>query len=135
VYIKKEKNMTEYQVLSLMQLGFIQNAMYFVGLVLMTWLGFRMANNVRANPSSNMIGKVFTSVFCLFVASFMFSVNQIGGAVLSNNADLLVDMGAATGEGLSELVNSPLVIGGTLQTLFVLFVLVFQLALVWTTDE
>ena len=127
--------MTEYQVLSLMQLGFIQNAMYFVGLVLMTWLGFRMANNVRANPSSNMIGKVFTSVFCLFVASFMFSVNQIGGAVLSNNADLLVDMGAASGEGLAELVNSPLVIGGTLQTLFVLFVLVFQLALVWTTDE
>lgn len=127
--------MTEYQVLSLMQLGFIQNAMYFVGLVLMTWLGFRMANNVRANPSSNMIGKVFTSVFCLFVASFMFSVNQIGGAVLSNNADLLVDMEAASGEGLAELVNSPLVIGGTLQTLFVLFVLVFQLALVWTTDE
>ncbi|MDB9997355.1 hypothetical protein OAE05_03300 [Gammaproteobacteria bacterium] len=127
--------MTEYQVLSLMQLGFIQNAMYFVGLVLMTWLGFRMANNVRANPSSNMIGKVFTSVFCLFVASFMFSVNQIGGSVLSNNADLLVDMEAASGEGLAELVNSPLVIGGTLQTLFVLFVLVFQLALVWTTDE
>ena len=127
--------MTEYQVLSLMQLGFIQNAMYFVGLVLMTWLGFRMANNVRANPSSNMIGKVFTSVFCLFVASFMFSVNQIGGSVLSNNADLLVDMEAASGEGLAELVNSPLVIGGTLQILFVLFVLVFQLALVWTTDE
>jgi len=127
--------MTEYQVLSLMQLGFIQNAMYFVGLVLMTWLGFRMANNVRVNPSSNMIGKVFTSVFCLFVASSMFSVNQIGGAILSNNADLLVDMGAASGEGLAELVNSPLVIGGTLQILFVLFVLVFQLALVWTTDE
>jgi len=127
--------MTEYQVLSLMQLGFIQNAMYFVGLVLMTWLGFRMANNVRANPSSNMIGKVFTSVFCLFVASSMFSVNQIGGSVLSNNADLLVDMEAASGEGLAELVNSPLVIGGTLQILFVLFVLVFQLALVWTTDE
>ena len=127
--------MTEYQVLSLMQLGFIQNAMYFVGLVLMTWLGFRMANNVRVNPSSNMIGKVFTSVFCLFVASFMFSVNQIGGSVLSNNADLLVDMEAASGEGLAELVNSPLVIGGTLQILFVLFVLVFQLALVWTTDE
>ena len=127
--------MTEYQVLSLMQLGFIQNAMYFVGLVLMTWLGFRMANNVRVNPSSNMIGKVFTSVFCLFVASFMFSVNQIGGGILSNNADLLVDMGAASGEGLAEFVNSPLVIGGTLQNLFVLFVLVFQLALVWTTDE
>ena len=56
--------MTEYQVLNLMQIGFIQNAMYFVGMVLMTWLGFRMCNNVRNNPNSNMASKVFTSVFC-----------------------------------------------------------------------
>ena len=52
--------MTEYQVLNLMQVGFIQNAMYFVGMVLLTWLGFRMANNVRNTPDVNMMGKVFT---------------------------------------------------------------------------
>ena len=89
--------MTEYQVLNLMQVGFIQNAMYFVGMVLMTWLGFRMANNVRNAPDANMLGKIFTSVFCLFVAAFMFQVNQIGGAILSSNVNLLVEMGAASG--------------------------------------
>ena len=123
--------MTEYQVLNLMQVGFIQNAMYFVGMVLMTWLGFRMANNVRNAPDANMLGKVFTSVFCLFVAAFMFQVNQIGGAILSSNVDLLVEMGAASGERMSEYTNAPLIVGGSVQTIFVLFVLVFQLALVW----
>ena len=59
--------MTEYQVLNLMQVGFIQNAMYFVGMVLMTWLGFRMCNNVRSNPSSNMARKVFTTIFCIII--------------------------------------------------------------------
>ena len=123
--------MTEYQVLNLMQVGFIQNAMYFVGMVLLTWLGFRMANNVRNTPDANMMGKVFTSVFCLFVAAFMFQVNQIGGAILSSNVDLLVEMGAASGERMLAYMDAPLIVGGTLQTVFVLFVLVFQLALVW----
>ena len=126
--------MTEYQVLNLMQVGFIQNAMYFVGMVLMTWLGFRMCNNVRNNPNSNMAGKVFTSVYCLFVATFMFQVNQIGGAILASNVALLVDMGAASGDRMAAYMDAPLIVGGSIQTLFVVFILVFQLALVWTKD-
>ena len=126
--------MTEYQILNLMNIGFIQNAMYFVGMVLMTWLAFRMCSNVRSNPNTNMAGKVFTSVFCLFVAAFMFQVNQIGGAILGSNIALLVDIGAASGDRMSAYSSNPLMVGGTLQTLFVLFILVFQLALVWTKE-
>ena len=126
--------MTEYQVLNLMQVGFIQNAMYFVGMVLMTWLGFRMCNNVRNNPNSNMAAIVFTSVYCLFVAAFMFQVNQIGGAILASNVDLLVAMGAASGDRMAAYVDAPLIVGGGIQTLFVLFILVFQLAIVWNKD-
>jgi len=126
--------MTEYQVLNLMQVGFIQNAMYFVGMVLMTWLAFRMCNNVRSNTNSNMLAKVFTSVFCLFVAAFMHQVNQIGGAILGSNVALLVDMGAASGERMAAYMDAPLIVGGSIQALFVLFILVFQLAIVWTKD-
>ena len=126
--------MTEYQILNLMHVGFIQNAIYFVGMVLMTWLAFRMCNNVRSNPNTNMAGKVFTSVYCLFVAAFMFQVNQIGGAILASNVALLVDMGAASGDRMAAYMDAPLIVGGSIQTLFVLFILVFQLALVWTND-
>ena len=126
--------MTEYQVLNLMQVSFIQNAMYFVGMVLMTWLAFRMCNNVRNNPNVNFAGKLFTSVFCVFVAAFMFQVNQIGGAILNSNVALLIDMGAASGDRMAVFLDAPLIVGGPVQTVFVLFILVFQLALVWVKE-
>ena len=44
-----EIGMTEYEIFNLMHVGFIQNAMYFVGMVLLIWLGFRMANNIYNN--------------------------------------------------------------------------------------
>tara|TARA_B100000427_G_scaffold259334_1_gene223427 strand:- start:325 stop:570 length:246 start_codon:yes stop_codon:yes gene_type:complete len=81
-----------------------------------------------------MASKVFTSIFCIFVAAFMFQVNQIGGAILSSNVALLIDMGAASGDRMAAYMDAPLIVGGSVQTLFVLFILVFQLAMVWTKD-
>jgi len=117
-----------------MHVGFIQNAMYFVGMVLMTWLAFRMCNNVRNNPNTNMVGKAFTSIFCMFVALFMTQTNAIGGSILSSSVNSLVDVGAASAERMSAYLSSPMIIGGPVQKIFVLFVLVFQLALVWTKE-
>ena len=126
--------MTEYQILNMMHVGFIQNAMYFAGMVLMTWLAFRMCNNVRSNPNTNMAGKAFTSIFCVFVALFMSQTNMIGGSILTSSASSLVDIGAASGERMTAYLSNPMIIGGPVQTIFVLFVLVFQLALVWTKE-
>ena len=123
--------MAEYQILNLMQVGFIQNAMYFVGMVLFTWLGFRMANNIYNNADANMLAKVFTSVFCVFVAAFMFGVNQIGGSILESAVMQLNEVGAPSAERMATYPNSPLSIGGPVQTLFVLLVVVFQLAITW----
>ena len=53
--------MTEYQILNLMYVAFISNAMYFVAMVLLTWLGFRMANNVRNTENPPMMGKISVS--------------------------------------------------------------------------
>jgi threonine/homoserine/homoserine lactone efflux protein len=126
--------MTEYHILNIMHVGFIQNAMYFVGMVLMTWLAFRMCNNVRNNPNTNMAGKAFTSIFCVFVALFMTQTNAIGGSILTSSVNSLVDVGAASAERMSAYLSSPMIIGGPVQKVFVLFILVFQLALVWTKE-
>jgi len=64
----------------------------------------------------------------------MFQVNQIGGAILNSNVALLVDMGAASGDRMAAYLDAPLIVGGPVQTIFVLFVLVFQLALVWVKE-
>ena len=126
--------MTEYQILNIMHVGFIQNAMYFVGMVLMTWIAFRMCNNVRNNPNTNIAGKAFTSIFCVFVALFMTQTNAIGGSILTSSVNSLVDVGAASAERMSACLSSPMIIGGPVQKVFVLFILVFQLALVWTKE-
>ena len=69
--------MTEYQIFNMMYVGFISNSMYFVGLVLLTWLGFRMANNIYNSPDANMAAKIFTSIYCVLVGVqiFLYTTN------------------------------------------------------------
>ena len=124
--------MSEYQIFNIMHLGFVQNSMYFVGTVLFVWLGFRMANNIYNNPNANMLGKVFTSLFCIFVALSMFNIQQIGGAILGTAVMQLGDIGAESAGRMQTYVTSPLAIGGTFQTAFVILILAFQLAITWS---
>ena len=126
--------MTEYQILNLMYLAFISNSMYFVGMVLFTWLGFRMANNVRQQDNAPLLGKVFTSIFCLFVGLLFFNTSQIGGGILGSYVAQLLEMGAASGDRLAVISDSPAVIGGAIQSAFHAFVVIFQLLLVWVKE-
>ena len=124
--------MTEYQIFNMMYVGFISNSMYFVGCVLLIWLGFRMANNIYNSPNANMASKVFTSLFCVLVAMITYYTQQIGAAILGTAVTSLTDIGAASAERMVQYVDNPLTIGGTVQTVFVLVVLVFQLAITWS---
>ena len=124
--------MTEYQVFNMMYVGFISNSMYFVGCVLLIWLGFRMANNIYNSPDANMASKIFTSLFCVLVAMMTYYTQQIGAAILGTAVTSLTDIGAESAERMAEYVDHPLTIGGTVQTLFVVVVLVFQLAITWS---
>jgi hypothetical protein len=124
--------MTEYQIFNLMYVGFISNSMYFVGMVLLTWLGFRMANNIFNSTDVNMAAKVFTSIYCVLVGIMLFYTQQIGAAILETAANNLVAIEAASAERMSTYPNSPLSVGGPVQTFFVLLVVVFQLAIVWS---
>ena len=123
--------MTEYQIFNMMYVGFISNSMYFVSMVLLTWLGFRMANNIYNSSDANMAAKVLTSVYCLFVAVMMFYTQQIGAAILNTAVASLASIEAASAERMLTYVDNPLTIGGSVQTAFVLLILVFQLAIVW----
>ena len=127
--------MSEYETLNLMYLGFSFNALYTLGYILLTWLGFRMARSIYDDSSANTLGKIFTSIFCLFVTLFFIQSNMIGGGILQSYTSILVDMGSSSGERLSSYANSPIMLGGPIQTIFHLFILIFQLALVWTKKK
>ena len=124
--------MTEYQIFNMMYLGFISNSMYFVGMVLLTWLGFRMANNIYNSSDANMAAKLFTSLYCVLVAAMLFYTQQIGAAILNTAvSNLEVNGFQESYERMGQYVDNPLTIGGTVQTLFVVLVLLFQLAITW----
>ena len=124
--------MTEYQIFNMMYVGFISNSMYFVGMVLLTWLGFRMANNIYNSSDANMAAKLFTSVYCVLVAAMLFYTQQIGAAILNTAVENLgVNGFSESAERMTQYVDDPLTIGGTVQTLFVVLVLLFQLAITW----
>ena len=123
--------MTEYQIFNMMYVGFISNSMYFVGMVLLTWLGFRMANNIYNSSDVNMSAKVLTSVYCILVGIMFFYTQQIGAAILDTAVTSLADIGSASAERMLQYVDNPLTIGGPVQTLFVVVVVAFQLAIVW----
>ena len=127
--------MSEYEALNLMYMGFTFNALYTLGFILFTWLGFRMARNIYEDSTATMLGKVFTTVFCLFVAFFFVQSNMIGGGILQSYTSILVEMGSASGESLSAYANSPTILGGPVQMIFQLFILAFQLAIVWTKKK
>ena len=124
--------MSEYQIFNMMYVGFISNSMYFVGMVLLTWLGFRMANNIYNSPDANMAAKLFTSLYCVLVAAMLFYTQQIGAAILNTAvSNLEVNGFQESFERMGQYVDNPLTIGGTVQTLFVVLVLLFQLAITW----
>ena len=82
--------MSEFEALNLMYLGFTFNALYTLGFILFTWLGFRMARNIYEDTSATILGKVFTSIYCLFVAFFFIQSNMIGGGILQSYTAILV---------------------------------------------
>ena len=124
--------MSEYQIFNIMYVGFISNSMYFVGMVLLTWLGFRMANNIYNSSDANMAAKLFTSLYCVLVAAMLFYTQQIGAAILNTAvSNLEVNGFQESYERMGQYVDNPLTIGGTVQTLFVVLVLLFQLAITW----
>ena len=124
--------MTEYEIFNMMYMGFISNSMYFVGMVLLTWLGFRMANNIYNSSDANMAAKLFTSLYCVLVAAMLFYTQQIGAAILNTAvSNLEVSDFQESYERMGQYVDNPLTIGGTVQTLFVVLVLLFQLAITW----
>ena len=105
--------------------------MYFVGMVLLTWLGFRMANNIYNSPDANMAAKLFTSVYCVLVGVMFFYTQQIGAAILETASASLTEIKAPSAERMETYPNSPLSIGGPVQTLFVVIIVLFQLAITW----
>lgn len=123
--------MDEYQLLNLMNLSFVSNAMYFVGMALFIWLGFRFANAIYEDGNAPMISKVLSSLYYLCVAGFFYFNGQVAGGILDTYSALLIDIGADSGSRLAAYSENPLGPGKALGVFFVVLILFMQLARTW----
>ena len=126
--------MNEMAVWNMMSTAYISNAIFFAACAFLIWVGFRFTSRIYYEGNINVIGKVFTTLFCLSVGAFTFFTMMQGqdlaqgtaGAFsvlsetqdISSNAQSLID----SSEGKLNLV----------QWVFLVSVLVMQLTQIWT---
>ena len=124
---------TEYEIWTLMTLGLISNALYMVAMVLLTWLGFRFAAAIAADPSTPMMGKITATVFYLIVGFMFYNTAQIGGMIIASSAEnfaLLPEMSSRAAD-LIVRVESGFIPGGVMTTALNIVIVFFQLAMTW----
>ena len=121
--------MTELEIWNVMQMGLISNAMYFVGMVLMTWLGFRFAAKMREEQNSELVGKILVSAFYLMVGLSFFNVNMIAGYIISTPAYSMAELEVKSPAAINliEISNSPANPGNPLTYVFHILIVGMQL--------
>ena len=67
--------MTEVEILNNSQLGFIQNAIYTVARVIMTFIAFRLAR-VANEKNANVLGKIVVTLYGVMVTFFFIQVSS-----------------------------------------------------------
>ncbi len=129
--------MTELEIWNVMHMGLISNSMYFVGMVLMTWLGFRMATKTRDDKNAEMIGKILVSAFFVLVGLSFLNVTMIAGDIISTSASAMALLSERTAgaDNLIEVGNSTLNPGGPFSYLFHALIVGMQLLMVWGKSD
>ena len=125
--------MTEVDIWNILYMGLISNSMYFVGMVLLTWLGFRFAAAIAADPTTPMMGKITATVFYVIVGVMFYNTAQIGGLIIasaSENFALLPEMTSRAADLIAR-VESGFVPGGIITTALNIVIVFFQLAMTW----
>ena len=129
--------MTELEIWNVMHMGLISNSMYFVGMVLMTWLGFRMATKTRDDKNAEMIGKILVSAFFVLVGLSFLNVTMIAGDIISTSASAMALLSERTAgaDNLIEVGSSPLNPGGPFSYVFHALIVGMQLVMVWGKSD
>ena len=129
--------MTELEIWNVMHMGLISNSMYFVGMVLMTWLGFRMASKTRDDKNAEMIGKILVSAFFVLVGLSFLNVTMIAGDIISTSASAMALLSERTAgaDNLIEVGSSPLNPGGPFSYVFHALIVGMQLLMVWGKSD
>ena len=116
--------------------GFMSgNAVWFLGYVVATWLGFRMTSNIYQTGDAPVVGKILVSLYCLSVSAFMCTLMVNTNRLFRDVASGLTTIGqtgqlsGAAQAFIEQASNVPSM--NPIQMVFVGSIILMQLLQVW----
>ena len=130
---------TEQLIWNFFQMGYLINAMSFIGTIIAIWLALRVANMTRENPESNIVSKVLSTAFGLCVVAGSWQQFTLATAPWLNAADAITNFGVDNMTnpersqafldyvGSTDLASMPTPLG----IAFLVVILLMILGLIW----
>ena len=125
--------MNEMAIWNGMSSAFIRNAIFFAACAFLIWVGFRFTSRIYFDGDVNLLGKIFTTLFCLSIALFTLGTMAQGQNIAlgySNAFSALSEVQdiSSNAENFISMADGKL---GPVQWIFLGSVVVMQLTQIW----
>ena len=125
--------MNEMAIWNGMSSAFISNAIFFAACAFLIWVGFRFTSRIYFDGDVNLLGKIFTTLFCLSIALFTLGIMVQGQNIAlgySNAFSALSEVQdiSSNAENFISMADGKL---GPVQWIFLGSVVVMQLTQIW----
>ena len=125
--------MNEMAIWNGMSSAFISNAIFFAACAFLIWVGFRFTSRIYYDGDVNLLGKIFTTLFCLSIVLFTLGTMVQGQNIAlgySNAFSALSEVQdiSSNAENFISMADGKL---GPVQWVFLGSVVVMQLTQIW----
>ena len=125
--------MNEMAIWNGMSSAFISNAIFFAACAFLIWVGFRFTSRIYYDGDVNLLGNIFTTLFCLSIALFTLGTMAQGQNIAlgySNAFSALSEVQdiSSNAENFISMADGKL---GPVQWIFLGSVVVMQLTQIW----
>ena len=125
--------MNEMAVWNGMNTAFISNAIFFAACAFLIWVGFRFTSRIYYDGDVNLLGKIFTSLFCLSIAFFTLVTMSQGQNIALGYADAFSALSevqdiSSNAENFVSMADGKL---NPIQWIFLGSVVVMQMTQIW----
>ena len=125
--------MNEMAIWNGMSSALISNAIFFAACAFLIWVGFRFTSRIYFDGDVNLLGKIFTTLFCLSIALFTLGTMAQGQNIAlgySNAFSALSEVQdiSSNAENFISMADGKL---GPVQWIFLGSVVVMQLTQIW----
>ena len=125
--------MNEMAIWNGMSSAFISNAIFFAACAFLIWVGFRFTSRIYYDGDVNLLGKIFTTLFCLSIVLFTLGTMVQGQNIAlgySNAFSALSEVQdiSSNAENFISMADGKL---GPVQWIFLGSVVVMQMTQIW----